>query len=89
MQYSKLDAGLASALSGADAMQDDEFVVSVRVIHELSPGEQEEFKELGGIGVDSSLPVLSAKVTRAGLDELTQKPWVQRVSLSRRLNPSQ
>jgi hypothetical protein len=88
MEFAKLDAGLACALSDASASPEQEYVVSVRTARSLTANERQEFQQLGGVGVDSRLPVLSAKVTRANLELLSEKPWVQRLTLSRRLSPA-
>src|SRR5262245_60286963 len=88
MQYTKIAAGLASALSDPSAGDDEEYLVSVRTARPLTPTEQSEFRQLGGVGVDSKLPVLSAKLPRGKISELSEKPWVRLLTLSRRLTPS-
>jgi hypothetical protein len=85
MRHDKLDAGLAAAL--ADPLA-EEFLVSVRTARRLTRAEQDEFQQLGGVASDAPLPVLSARVSRAGLDALSEQAWVFRVSLARRLRPA-
>lgn len=87
MQFTRIDAGLASALSDESAGENEEFLVSVRTNRPLTSVEQQEFLQLGGIGADHRLPVLSAKLTRERIDELSGKPWVRLLTLSRRLTP--
>jgi hypothetical protein len=88
MQYGKIDAGLASALSDPPTREDEMLLISVRTARPLTPAEQAEFCQLGGIGADAEVPVLSARLPRAKIGELSEKPWVRRLSLSRRLKPS-
>ena len=88
MQFAKIDAGLASELSKPAPGHDDEIHVSVRVSRPLTHVEQNEFHQLGGIGVDSGLPVLSAKLTLDAVDQLSEKPWVRLLTLSRQLKSS-
>ena len=88
MQFTKIDAGLANTLSEPAPGHDEEIHVSVRILRPLTHVEQREFHQLGGVGVDSGLPVLSAKLTRDAIDQLTEKPWVRLLSLSRKLEPS-
>jgi hypothetical protein len=87
MEFTKLDAGLASAVGAAPAAEDEVFLVSVRLSRPLTAIEQNEFRDLGGIGCDSRQSVMSARLSRAGIEALSNKPWVRSLSLSRRLKP--
>ena len=88
MQFAKIDAGLANTLSEPAPGHDEEIHVSVRVSRPLTHVEQKEFHQLGGMGVDSGLPVLSAKLTRDAIDRLSEMPWVRLLTLSRQLKSS-
>ena len=88
MQFTKIDAGLANTLSDPTPSRDEEIHVSVRVSRPLTHSEQSEFHQLGGIGVDSGLPVLTAKLTLEAIDKLSEKPWVRSLTLSRPSKPS-
>lgn len=84
MEYSKLDAGLSGALSDG-ASEQEQFLVSVRTARPPDAAESKEFSQLGGMGAESGLPVLTAKLTREGIEKLSSRPWVRLISLSRRL----
>ena len=88
MQFAKIDAGLANTLSESASNHNEEVLVSVRVLRPLTQIEQKEFRQLGGMGVDSGLPVLSAKLTLDAVDQLSEKPWVRLLTLSRQLKSS-
>jgi len=86
MEFGKLDAGLASALS-EPAPAAGEFLVSVRADRPLTPDEAAEFGRLGGMGGEKGETVLSARLSRDKLAALSEKPWVRRLTLARRLHP--
>lgn len=87
MQYAKIDAGLASALEDVTA-GDEPILVTVRTARPPTPREQAEFRRLGGVVAEPGLPVLTAKLTREGIAQLSEKPWVRLLTFSRRLEPS-
>jgi hypothetical protein len=65
----------------------DQYLVSVRATRPLTADEASEFGRLGGMGGDRGETVLSARLSRDGVAALSQKPWVHRLTLARRLHP--
>lgn len=88
MNYAKLDAALSSALSETRLDEDEpRLVVSVRTLEPPDIAQQRELERLGVQGVSCDGRVFSARLSVQALAELSEKPWVQLVSLARLLRP--
>lgn len=85
VDYSKLDAALAAAMEASGAQP--ELTVSVRTCRPLDDAEQQEARSLGVRGVVAGRTIFSATIDRQTAIKLTEKPWVQRLSLARELRP--
>jgi len=88
MDYGKLDAGLAAALSDTeDDMDNSALSIFIHAKHNVGPDEAEFLKQ---IGVDSDVDdrqILTATVSPKTLEILSAQPWVKYLRLSRTLRP--
>ncbi|HEV3257756.1 MAG TPA: hypothetical protein VG013_12800 [Gemmataceae bacterium] len=87
MDHTKVDAALAAALSEPTSGSEPSLAVSVRTRLPLDAVQQAELRTLGVHGVEPGRTVFSATLSRQALATLTEKPWVQRLSLAQRLKP--
>lgn len=87
MDYQKVDAALATAIDDLKAGSKVALAVSVRTAIPVDAAQQAELERLGVRGVIAGRTIFSASVTPQTLDELTQKPWVRRLSLAQQLRP--
>ena len=83
MDYSKVDAALAAALS--EPTGSPGLAISVRTLGPLDPSQKAELRKLGAQGVEASRNIFSATVSPKAVAKLTDKPWVRRLSLARQL----
>ncbi|MFE7601765.1 hypothetical protein [Streptomyces sp. NPDC057494] len=88
MDYAKLDASLSAAVEASD---DDPDVRNLLVTVRLEEAPTETQREaLRGAGVDVGTPdrtVVSGTLSRRGVSELSQKPWVRSLTLSASRRP--
>jgi hypothetical protein len=82
VDWSKVDAALASAMS--DAGDSDRFVVFV---HLTGPVGSEELLR-AGLQPEDQGAIRTASLTAASLERLTEEAWVRRIELSRRVGPA-
>lgn len=88
MNYRKIDASLASALRNTEG-QEEEAAFSVFVRTNEDAG-SEAAATLGDMGVrnpGSGPKVYSADLSPRAVAELSEKPWVKSLTLSRTLRP--
>jgi hypothetical protein len=85
MDYGKIDADLALALDDTDPDCDEPmFSVFVQTTQESDPG------LLGNLGVNDPEPgpgIYTATLSSKAVAELSEKPWVRSLTLSRTLRP--
>ena len=87
MNYQKLDAALSAALND-NAMYDELCLeVSVRTLAPPDLAQQQEMRSLGVRGESLQGTIFSAQVSPDDVSELSEKSWVQRLSLARQLKP--
>lgn len=82
MDWSKVDAALAGALSAMADSGDNRLTVFI----EMDASRADE-SVLSRLGVDppAATTVCTATLTAADVDDLTELPWVRRLQLSRPL----
>jgi hypothetical protein len=84
MDYAKLDAGLAGALSGVSDPDDDSFVVFVRTKGPPS-GAAATVLQRCGVNVREGAALHTGQMSARKITQLSEEPWVTRLSLSRLL----
>ena len=87
MDYGKVDAALACALSEAAPGEPAHLRVSLRTQGPPSPKEQDELKNLGVQGLAPGRSVFSGSFSPGDLAELSQKPYVRLISLAQPMRP--
>lgn len=87
MDYAKVDAALAAALSHPSPVQPDHFRVSLRTHQPLEPAEQAELQSIGVQGVVAGRSVFSGDLSLKDVAALTSKPYVRLISLAQQLRP--
>lgn len=85
MNYEKLDAALAGEVGEAAA--DDELQVFIHTAAPLEKNQQAQLQSLGVSAASPSRQVLTASVSAAALERVSELPWVQRIALARKLRP--
>ena len=87
MNYQKLDAGLAMALSDTEALDKDvsTFDVFIRMTHAPAPDEVTYLERLGISCPAAEQQMLTATLSARAVDELSKQPWVHYLELSNEL----
>jgi hypothetical protein len=86
MDYQKLDAPLASALTENLNEEEPTWEVFIHTQHSPSTSEEALLRRLGVTG-DVRNTVLTARLSKSAIDELTNQPWVKVLKLSQKLRP--
>lgn len=89
MDYTKLDAALSAAVIEQTPCRTLTYSISVRTNNPLNPHEALELEQLGFNGVQTGRNIFTADVSPQTIVELTDKPWIKRLSLARQLHPLQ
>ena len=85
MNYEKLDAGLSAVMS-EDSTSDERMLrVSVRTQEPPTEEQQQELQRLGVYGVSGRGRIFSAQLSPQGVSELSEKPWIRRLTLAQKL----
>jgi hypothetical protein len=87
MNFQKLDAALAAALSERRPAEQAELPVSVRTQAPPDAAQQKELEELGVYGASGKGRVFSAQLSPRAVAALSEKPWVRLLSLAQTLKP--
>jgi hypothetical protein len=87
MNYQKLDASLSAVLNDERASDERDLVVFVRTQEPPDAQQKQEMEQLGIKGVEPARKVFTAQLSRRAVSELSDKPWVQQLSLSQQLKP--
>ena len=87
MNYQKIDASLSAALSETRISNESNLIVFVRTMSTPDNEQKTELKRLGVRDVPAAGKIFSAQVSPQAVKELSEKPWVRRVSLSQQLKP--
>ena len=87
MNYRKLDAGLAMAVTDAETLDEEEsaFNVFIRTTHALGIKEVTYLEKLGVSCQPSDRQVFTATLSAHAVDELSKQPWVSYLELSQKL----
>jgi hypothetical protein len=85
MDYTKLDASLASALAQATTEDEPSITVSVRTRYPVGPREAEELKAAGISSAPAGKRGFTATLAPGDVARLTDQPWVQSVKLAQRM----
>ena len=85
MNYSKLDASLASALA-AGADDPCALTVALRAVGPPDPEQVTLLKEMGVADAESGRLSYTATLTPDGIARLSQQPWVHYVKLAQQLH---
>ena len=86
MDYQKLDAPLVSALSESPHGEENVWEVFIHLTHRPNPS-QIAFLHRLGVTANSGNEIVSARVSKPVMDELTSQPWIRVLKLSRKLRP--
>ena len=87
MNYQKLDAGLAMAVTDAETLDEGEavFNVFIRTSHALGINEVTYLEGLGVSCQPAARRIFTATLSAHAVDELSEQPWVSSVQLSQKL----
>jgi hypothetical protein len=86
MDYQKLDAPLASALTDQQEAEDQTWEVFIHTQHVPSASEEAHLRRLGVAG-DIQNTIVTARLSKQAIDELTNQPWIRVLKLSQKLRP--
>lgn len=87
MDYKKLDAALAAALSGHLDGDEKSFEVFVQVERPLDESEKDILQQLG-LKIDGQGTILTARLSAHDIDALSCRPSIRYMTLSQRLRPA-
>ena len=85
MDYKKIDASLALALSDVHDPDERVFQVFIHGVRPPDPPEIAALEKLGVTGITSGRRVYTATLSAYEVAELSQQPWVQYLKLSQKL----
>ena len=87
MNYRKVDAGLARALSTTSGTEETPFSVFVRTTAETGEEEAAVLADIGCRGVAPGAKIYTAELSPQRIGELSEKPWIHSITLSRTSRP--
>lgn len=87
MNALKLDPTLSQRLLEPAGLAEGPLEVTVRTRGPLAPDQQHRLAILGGRNVLPGRQVFTARLTPKAVAELSEEPWVFRLSLARQLQP--
>jgi hypothetical protein len=87
MNFRKLDAGLARALSTAQKAEEAGVPVFVRTTAEAGEEAEALLKEIGLRGVRPGKSIYSAELSPQKIEELSEKSWIHSITLSGKSRP--
>lgn len=87
MNYQKLDAELAMAVTDAEVLDEDEpiFNVFIRTIHVPDMNAVTYLEKLGISCQPADRRIFTATLSAQAVDELSKQPWVRYLQLSQKL----
>lgn len=85
MNFQKLDALLAVALTEVADPDERAFPVFISTLHAPKPDEAIILKAFGVPGVTADRQIFTATLSAHAVSDLSEQPWVQSLQLSRRL----
>ena len=85
MIYSKLDTAMVLALENTSPTAI--FSVFVETVGSLAEDDREALSRLGVQRVNPDQRILTATVTLEVIEQLSELPWITRISLAKKLRP--
>lgn len=85
MNYQKIDASLSEALSGKPLTDEADLIVFIRTHIPPDTEQIEELKRLGVKDASAQRNLVSAKISSRAVSELSEKPWIESLTLSEQL----
>jgi hypothetical protein len=86
MDYGKIDAWLSAELGNESLTCERNLLVFVEITAPPDGEQKEELKRLGLADIASDRTIFSAQMSSQQVSELSDKPWVRLLSLSKKLN---
>lgn len=86
MDYQKLDAPLAKALTESQDAEASVWDIFIHTARALSLSEVALLQRLG-VTSDARNAILTARLSIRAIDELTDQPWIRVLTLSQKLRP--
>lgn len=85
MDYRKLDAALAAALDDVQNPEERAFTIFIHTTHAIDTAQAAFLEGLGVSGVRGGRQMFTATLSARAVAELSDQPWVQYLTLSRKL----
>jgi hypothetical protein len=86
MNWQKVDASLAGALGDVEDPDAPDLDVFVHLASNPGPTESAYLQQLGIVNIASGRQVFTAKLSARAIEQLSDRPSVQSMRLTRRLN---